>query len=116
MKSLPVSKIVAFFAFLGVATGPTSAADTLVGPRNVPCEKAMSNTTDMMLSVMWVAGFASSANRMGKPDWLQGVTINDIVDSVGKACDADRTKTMEQVAIEVVGRLRMEHLVREKAK
>lgn len=97
---------------IAAVTAPARAADTIVGPRYVTCEKAQANATDLMLSVMWVAGFASAANRTSRADWLEGVTITDIVDIFRGKCEGEKSKTVEQVAIEVVGQLRMAYALR----
>jgi hypothetical protein len=84
----------------------------MIGPIKVPCKQALSNTETTPAIIMWVAGFASAANRLGKPDVLQGRTINDVMAKVMNVCDAAPRKTMEEVAIEVVGTFRMEWVER----
>lgn len=106
-----MNRITAVLTALVLTASAVHAGDTIVPPQKVDCNQAFHSTTEQAaLNLMWIAGFASSANRGQKPhiDWLKGRTVSDVVNLVEELCKADPKQTVEEVAIAVVGRWRME--------
>jgi hypothetical protein len=59
------------------------------------------------LTLMWVAGFLSAANRTSKRDFLEGRDISTIINLFQDVCKENPDIDVEHATIRVLGRLRI---------
>jgi hypothetical protein len=91
------------------------AGDTAIGPVTKLCREVSSEPVEKMsLSVMWAIGFVSGVNAVNRADFLKGRDMSGLVDRFRDICLDRPDKTVLQVARDMVVRLRIEFLQRQK--
>ena len=90
-------------------------AGTAIGPITKLCREVSSEPPEKMgLSIMWAMGFVSGVNAVNRADFLKGHDMSGLIDRFRDTCLDSPDKTVLEVARDMVARLRLEFLQRQK--